>query len=341
MKAIVKSYAEPGLWMQSRPRPSFSENEVLIKIIQSGICGTDLHIYAWDDWAQRNIKVPRTIGHEFVGEIVAMGESVEGFEVGERISAEGHICCGVCHNCRVGKAHLCQHAVGIGSRVDGAFAEYLAMPQSNLWKLDASIPMSLGAIMDPLGNAVHSVLSFDLVGQDVLINGAGPIGIMTATICRFVGARHVVITDINPYRLKLATKMGVSAAINTRSHSLDEAIERLKIKRGFSIGFEMSGHPQAFNSLLDALEHGAKIGLLGFLPPSTQIDWDQFIFKGLQLKGIYGREIFKTWYQMEHLLQSGLAIEPIITHTYAAEDFQAAFETVQNGECGKVVLDWS
>jgi len=340
MKALVKSKAEPGLWMESLPQPKIATDEVLIKVAQTGICGTDLHIYCWDDWAQRNIPVPRVIGHEFVGHIVEIGKTVKGFSLDDRVTAEGHITCGSCRNCRAGKRHLCHEAIGIGGGRDGAFAEYIAMPASNLWKLNSEISSSVAAIMDPLGNAVHSALSFDLVGEDILINGAGPIGIMAAAICRFVGARHIVITDINPYRLHLAENMGVSRAVNINTTSLDQVIQELNMSNGFDIGLEMSGNPNAFNNMIEHVYHGGHIGLLGFLPPNTQINWDDVIFKGLHLKGIYGREMFETWYKMTQLLSSGLDISKVITHSYPAKNYLDAFNTVQSGESGKVVLDW-
>ncbi len=341
MKALVKSRAEPGIWMESVAIPRVATNEVLIKIHKTGICGTDLHIYNWDDWAQRNIQVPRVIGHEFVGEIAEVGHGVYGFEVGDRVTAEGHITCGQCRNCRAGKRHLCNKAIGIGGSRDGAFAEYLVMPAVNLWKVHPDISSDIASIMDPFGNAVHTALSFNVIGEDVLITGAGPIGIMAATVCKFVGARHVVITDINEYRLRLAETMGVTLAVNVGRESTDSIIEKLGMSNGFDVGLEMSGNPQAFSDMIRHTYHGGYIGLLGFLPPTTEINWDEIIFKGLHLKGVYGREMFETWYKMSQLLRSGLDISKIITHVYKVQDYQEAFEVVHSGECGKVILEWN
>jgi len=340
MKALVKSRAEPGIWLESVPVPSAGTNEVLIKIHKTGICGTDLHIYNWDDWAQRNIQVPRVIGHEFVGEIVDIGAGVYGYDVGDRVTAEGHINCGICRNCRAGKRHLCNNAIGIGGGRDGAFANYLAMPAANLWKVHPEISSEVAAIMDPFGNAVHTALSFDLIGEDVLITGAGPIGILAAAVCRFVGARHVVITDINAYRLKLAGNMGVARPVDVSQESIDGIVKELNMSNGFDVGLEMSGNPTAFNDMINHMYHGGHIAILGFLPPTTQISWDEVLFKGLNLKGVYGREMFETWYKMTQLLRSGLDISKIITHTFPVENYQSAFHVVQSGECGKVILEW-
>ena len=340
MKALVKKHAEPGIWMESVPIPKAGTNEVLIKITKAGICGTDLHIVNWDDWAQRNIQTPRIIGHEFVGEIVEVGPGVEGYDIGDRVTAEGHITCGLCRNCLAGKKHLCANAIGIGGGRDGAFAEYLVMPARNLWRVHDDIPHDNAAILDPFGNAVHTALSFDLIAEDVLITGAGPIGIMAAAVCRFVGARHVVITDICDYRLGLADKMGVSRSVNVSRDSLEQVMCDLKMSNGFDVGLEMSGNPEAFNSMIKNMYHGGKIAILGFLPPTTEISWDAVIFKGLHLKGVYGREVFETWYKMAQMLRSGLDISPVITHRYAIADYQAAFETVRSGKCGKVILEW-
>jgi threonine 3-dehydrogenase len=338
MKALVKRRNEPGIWMEEVTAPTPATNEVLIKIKKTGICGTDLHIYNWDGWAQRNIHVPRIIGHEFVGHIVEIGHGVEGYSIGDRVSGEGHITCGVCRNCRAGKRHLCHKAIGIGGGRDGAFAEYLVMPASNLWPIHDDISSDLAAILDPFGNAIHCALSFDVVGEDVLITGAGPIGIMAA--CRFIGARHIVITDVNDYRLQLAQKMGVSKAVNVGRDPIEAAIQELKMSNGFDVGLEMSGNPAAFNSMIDNMYHGGHIALLGFLPPSTEIDWDHVIFKGLYLKGVYGREMYETWYKMSQLLRSGLDIDPIITHRFTVDDYEEAFRVVHDGNCGKVILEW-
>jgi threonine 3-dehydrogenase len=331
MKALVKSRAEPGIWLESAPVPAPSTNEVLVRIHMTGICGTDLHIYKWDDWAQRNIRVPRIIGHEFVGEITAIGPGVRGFAIGDRVTAEGHVNCGLCRNCRAGKRHLCHLAVGIGGGRDGAFAQYLVVPAANLWQVHPHIPSNI---------AVHTALSFDLIGEDVLITGAGPIGIMAAAVSRFVGARHVVITDINDYRLALAGKLTRCRRVHAGRESLDDVVRELNMSNGFDVGLEMSGSPRAFNDMIRHMYHGGHIGLLGFLPPDTEINWDDIIFKGLHLKGIYGREMFETWYKMTQLLRSGLDIAALITHTFPVADYHQAFEVVHSGQCGKVLLDW-
>ena len=340
MKALVKSRPEPGLWLESAPIPTVGPNEVLIKVLKTGICGTDLHILNWDGWAQRNIPVPRIIGHEFVGEIVEIGPGVTGYAMGDRVTAEGHITCGICRNCRAGKRHLCAHAVGIGGGRDGAFAEYLVMPVFNLWPVHPDIPSELAAILDPFGNAVHCALSFDVVGEDVLITGAGPIGITAAAVCRFIGARHIVVTDTNDYRLGLAASLGASRTVNVARQSLQDAMRDLKMSNGFDVGLEMSGNPAAFNSMLGNMYHGGSIALLGFLPPGTGINWDELIFKGLHLKGVYGREMFETWYKMTQLIRSGLDILPVITHRFPVDRHEEAFEVVRSGQCAKVVLEW-
>lgn len=340
MKALVKKHAASGLWMESVAIPSPGTNEVLIKITKTGICGTDLHIYNWDDWAERNIRTPRIIGHEFVGEIVEIGKGVQGYSIGDRVTGEGHITCGICRNCRAGKRHLCDKAIGIGGGRDGAFAEYLVMPAINLWPVHEDISSEIAAILDPFGNAVHTALSFDVIGEDVLVTGAGPIGILAAAVCRFVGARHVVISDINDYRLQLAKRLGNITTVNVSQNSIANVMRDLKMSNGFDVGLEMSGNPIAFNDMIKNMYHGGHIALLGFLPPSTEISWDEVIFKGLFLKGVYGREMFETWYKMTQLLRSGLDISPIITHRYPVEDFQEAFEVVRKGECGKVILEW-
>jgi len=340
MKALVKSRPEPGIWMENVPVPAVGTNEVLIRVSRTGICGTDVHIFNWDGWAQRNIHTPRVIGHEFVGEIVEVGNGVSGYSVGDRVTAEGHVTCGICRNCRAGKMHLCHRAVGIGGGRDGAFAEYVVVPAVNLWPVHSDISSEVAAVLDPFGNAVHSALSFDLVGEDVLITGAGPIGIMAAAVCRFVGARHVVVTDVNGYRLDLARRMGASLVIDVAHSGIREAMSTLQMSNGFDVGLEMSGHPAAFNAMIDAMYHGGRIALLGFLPPSTEISWDQVIFKGLHLKGIYGREMFETWYKMTQILRSGLDITPVITHRFKVDDFGEAFDIVRSGRSGKVVLEW-
>jgi len=340
MKALVKSRPGPGLWLEHVPIPAIGPNDVLIKVLKTGICGTDLHVFNWDPWARRHIEPPRIIGHEFVGEIVELGSEVKGYAAGARVTAEGHITCGICHNCRAGRRHLCAHAVGIGGGRDGAFAEYLAMPAFNLWPVPADIPSELAAIFDPFGNAVHCALSFPVAGEDVLITGAGPIGIMAAAVCRFIGARHVVISDVNDQRLQLAARMGASRIVNVASNSIAEVMDDLQLPDGFDIGLEMSGNADAFNDLLRSMSNGAHVALLGFLPTSTEINWDDVILKGLFLKGIYGREMFETWYRMTRLVTSGLDVAPVITHRFAADDFQQAFEAVRSGTGVKAVLDW-
>lgn len=340
MKALVKKYPKPGLWMEEVPVPKAGTNEVLIKTLKTGVCGTDLHIFHWDDWAQRNIHTPRIIGHEFVGEIVEVGPGVRGYSVGDRVTGEGHINCGICRNCRTGKRHLCDEAYTLGGTYDGAFAEYLVLPASNLWHVHPDIPSEVAAIFDPFGNAVHCSLSFDIVGADVLITGAGPIGIMAAVICKFAGARRVVISDVNPYRLDLARKMGATRAIDITRESISDVMKELKMSNGFDIGLEMSGSPKALNDMIEHMYNGGSIALLGFLPPTTQINWDQVLFKGLYLKGVYGREMFETWYKMSQMLRSGLDIAKIITHRFPVEEYQRAFEMVHLGQCGKVILEW-
>ena len=340
MKALIKMRPEPGIWLETAPKPVAGTNEVLIKVAKMGICGTDLHIYNWDGWAQRNIHTPRIIGHEFVGEIAQIGPGVEGYVVGDRVTAEGHITCGICRNCRAGKRHLCDKAIGIGGGRDGAFAEYVVVPSSNLWRVHPDIPDEVAAILDPFGNAVHCALSFDVIGEDVLITGAGPIGLMAAAVCRFIGARHIVITDISDYRLELAKKMGVSRVVNVTQENLPGVVKELKMSNGFDVGLEMSGNASAFKSMIENMYHGGHIALLGFLPPSTEVSWDQIIFKGLHLKGIYGREMFETWYKMTQLIRSGLDLSPVITHRFSVSEYQQAFDVMHSGQCGKVILEW-
>ncbi len=340
MKALVKREAKPGLWMMDQPIPSIGHNDVLIKIKKTAICGTDIHIYKWDEWAEKTIKVPMIIGHEFVGEIVDMGSEVTGFKVGDRVSGEGHIPCNFCRNCRAGRKYLCRNHQSVGVTRTGCFAEYLALPAANAFLLSDSIPDNIAAFLDPFGNATHTALSFDLVGEDVLINGAGPIGCMCVAIAKHVGARHVVITDINDYRLKLAKEMGATRAVNVKHEKLQDVIRELKMTEGFDVGLEVSGNADAFNSMLETIVHGGRIALLGFLPRETKIDWNHLIMKGLILKGIYGREIFETWYKMEAMLQSGLNISPILTHQFSVDDFEKAFAVMLSGESGKVVMSW-
>jgi threonine 3-dehydrogenase len=340
MRALVKRAAEPGIWMERVPVPAPGLNEVLIAVEKTAICGTDLHIYNWDEWAARTIHPPLVIGHEFVGTIVELGPGVHNYALGDRVSAEGHITCGMCRNCRAGKRHLCTHTQGIGVNRDGAFAEYLVMPASNLWLIPKEIPSEIAAFFDPYGNAAHCALSFEVVGEDVLITGAGPIGIMAAGICRFMGARHVVITDVNDYSLDLAGKMGATHLVNVAKESLDEAMRAQEIHEGFDIGLEMSGNPGAFNDMLHHMYHGGHVALLGILPSDTRIDWDQVIFKGLTVKGIYGREMFETWYKMTQMIMGGLDLSPVLTHHIPIEEFQGGFDVMHEGACGKVVCDW-
>jgi threonine 3-dehydrogenase len=341
MKALVKTKAERGIWLEDVPEPRVGHNDVLIRVTRSAICGTDIHIYQWDDWARQTIPVPLAIGHEFSGEVVECGSEVKGLSPGDRVSAEGHITCGVCRNCRAGRRHLCVNTVGVGVNRPGAFAEYVAVPAFNVFPLPEAISDDMAAILDPLGNATHTALSFDLVGEDVLITGAGPIGIMAVAIARHVGARHVVITDINDYRLDLARKMGATAALNVTRDSIDATMNDLGMTEGFDVGMEMSGNPQALRDLLRTMHHGGRVALLGIPPDETAIDWNEVIFKGLVLKGIYGREMFETWYKMASMLQSGLDIEPIITHHFGFEDYQPAFELMASGQSGKVILHWT
>jgi len=340
MKALVKAKAERGIWMQDIDEPEVGHNDVLIKINRTAICGTDIHIFKWDDWAQATIPVPLAVGHEFYGEIVQMGIEVRGFSVGDRVSAEGHITCGVCRNCRAGRRHLCMNTVGVGVNRPGAFAEYLSVPAFNVFKLSDAISDDMASILDPLGNATHTALSFDLVGEDVLITGAGPIGIMAVAIAKYAGARHVVITDVNDYRLDLARKMGATAAVNVTTDLLDKTMLDLGMEEGFDVGMEMSGNPQAFRDMLRTMHHGGKVALLGIPPAETAIDWNQVIFKGLELKGIYGREMFETWYKMSSMLQNGLNIEPVITHHFPIDEYLPAFELMESGQTGKVILNW-
>ncbi len=339
MKALVKHGPESGIRLQEVPLPEIGNGDLLIKIKAAAICGTDLHIYNWDDWARRTIRPPLIIGHEFVGEIVDRGVDVKGFEIGQRVSGEGHIVCGTCRSCRAGRRHLCTKAVGIGVNRDGCFAEYLCLPASNAWFVHPSIPSDIAAFLDPLGNATHAALSFDLVGEDVLITGAGPIGIMAVAIARHVGARNIVITDVNPYRLSLAKSMGATRAINVAETSIETCVKELGMV-GFDIGLEMSGNAGAFESMLRNMYHGGRIALLGILPNTARIDWDQIIFKGLIIKGIYGREIFETWYKMETMLQSGLNISGVLTHRFRFEEYERAFAAVASGRCGKVIIEW-
>ena len=344
MKALMKAKPEEGIWMVDTSKPEIGANDVLIKVKRSAICGTDVHIYNWDDWAQKTIPVPMTVGHEFAGEIVDIGAEVhlEHFKmnIGDRVSAEGHVTCGYCRNCRAGKRHLCRNTVGVGVNRPGSFAEYVAVPAFNVYKLPDDVSDDMGAIFDPYGNAAHTALAFDLVGEDVLITGAGPIGIMAAAIAKFVGARHVVITDINPYRLELAQKMGATRAVDVSKESLRAVMDELGMTEGFDVGLEMSGAPAAFQSMLETMNHGGKIALLGIMPNGAGIEWDQVIFKGLEIKGIYGRRMFETWYKMGAMLQAGLDLSPILTHRFNINDFQTGFDIMRSGQSGKVILEW-
>jgi threonine 3-dehydrogenase len=341
MLALVKHERAPGIEMLEVAVPDVGPNDVLIKVSRTAICGTDMHIFNWDEWAQKTIPVPMTVGHEFSGVITRIGSEVRGFRVGDRVSAEGHITCGFCRNCRAGRRHLCINTLGIGVNRPGAFAEYVEVPGSNVFKLPDAIDDELAAILDPLGNATHTALSFDLVGEDVLITGAGPIGLMATAIARHVGARHVVVTDVNGYRLELARRMGASLALDVTRDSLTDAMDSLGMQEGFDVGLEMSGQPAAFRDMLRTLHHGGRIALLGILPAGTAIDWDQVIFKGLLIKGIYGREMFETWYKMSSMLQSGLDLAPLITHRFPVAEYRNAFEVMATGHSGKVVLDWT
>ncbi len=341
MKALVKAKAEKGLWLEDVPRPVIGDNDVLIKIKKTAICGTDIHIYQWDEWSQKTIPVPMHVGHEFAGEVAELGKNVRGHFIGERVSGEGHIVCGHCRNCKAGHRHLCINTKGVGVNRPGCFAEYLSMPAENVFPLPDGVSDDEAAILDPLGNAVHTALSFDLIGEDVLITGAGPIGIMAGAIANHVGARNVVITDINEYRLDLARKLGIRNVVDSRREKLPDVEKKLGMTEGFDVGLEMSGSAQAFNDMIGAVKMGAKIALLGILPPNTVIPWNQVIFKALFLKGIYGREMFETWYKMCAMLTSGLDIKPVITHRFPVKDFKEGFEIMSSGKSGKVILDWT
>ncbi len=340
MKALVKSRREPGLWLEEVEVPKIGINDVLIRVERTGICGTDLHIYSWDEWAQKTIPVPLVIGHEFAGEIVEVGSNVLDFHPGEFVSGEGHVVCGRCRNCLAGRRHLCAHAQGVGVNRPGAFAEYIALPMANVWRHHASVDHEIAAIFDPFGNAVHTALSFPVLGEDVLVTGAGPIGLMAAETARHAGARFVVITDTNPYRLSLAEKMGVTVALNVNEGSLKDVQKQLGMTEGFDVGLEMSGNPAAFRDMLVNMSHGAKIAMLGIPAGEMCIDWHTVIFNMLTIKGIYGREMFETWYRMTVFLQSGLDIRPVITHRFPYEGFHQAFDLMSTGQCGKVILDW-
>jgi threonine 3-dehydrogenase len=339
MKALVKSKPEKGLWMEEVDIPKVGVNDILVKVTKSAICGTDLHIYRWDEWSQNTIKTPMTIGHEYVGRVAEMGEGVTGFEIGERVTGEGHIACGHCRNCRRGRKHVCENTVGIGVNRNGSFAEYVVVPSSNVMKMNPAIPDDMLAIMDPFGNAAHTALSWSLIGEDVLVTGAGLIGSMCVAIAKFAGARYVVATETNEYRIELAKKMGATRVVNPLKENLADVMKELGMI-GFDIGLECSGSPHAFNDMLDNMYNSGKISLLGILPPKTGINWDKVIFKGLTLKGIYGREMFETWYQMEQMLHSGLDLSPMITHQFPIDEFEKGFQIMDEGNSGKVILNW-
>jgi len=340
MKALVKRKSEPGLWLEDVPEPKIGINDVLIRIDRTGICGTDVHIYKWDEWAKKTIPVPMVVGHEFVGEIVEVGSNVKDFFPGQVVSGEGHVVCGHCRNCLAGRRHLCANTMGVGVNRPGAFAEYLALPMTNVWVHTNGVNRDVASIFDPFGNAAHTALSFPVLGEDVLITGAGPIGIMAAAIVRHAGARYVVITDVNEYRLDLARKMGVTLAVNPKSKSLKDVQKELGMHEGFDVGLEMSGNPSAFHDMLANMSHGAKIAMLGIPEKEMAIDWNTVIFSMLTIKGIYGREMYETWYKMTVMLQSGLNIDPIITHRFHYIEFQKGFDVMLSGQSGKVILNW-
>jgi threonine 3-dehydrogenase len=341
MKALVKSKNEPGLWLQDVAEPAIGINDLLIRVLRTGICGTDLHIYDWDAWAQRTIHPPLIVGHEFVGEVVEVGANVNDFHPGDIVSGEGHLVCGRCRNCMAGRRHLCAHTRGVGVNAPGAFAEYIALPMTNIWHHAASIDLDVAAIFDPFGNAVHTALSFPVLGEDVLITGAGPIGIMAAAVVRHAGARYVVITDLNEYRLDLARRIGVTRALDVRTTTVAEVQRELGMQEGFDVGLEMSGNPTAFRDMLANMAHGGRIALLGLPSTDIAIDWATVIFNMLTIKGVYGREMYETWYKMTVMLQSGLDISPVITHRFSYEDYEEAFAVARSGHAGKVVMRWA
>ncbi len=340
MKALVKREAGRGLWLEDVPEPEPGPNDVLIKVKRTAICGTDVHIYKWDDWAQRTIKTPMVVGHEFVGEVVSVGDNVNDYKAGMIVSGEGHIVCGRCRNCMAGRRHLCPHTSGVGVNRAGAFAEYIVIPNANVWHHADGIDLDIAAIFDPYGNATHTALQWDMIGEDVLITGAGPIGIMAAAISRHVGARHVVITDVNDYRLELALKLGATRAVNVSREKLGDVQKQLGMSEGFDVGLEMSGVPTAFRDMVDNMAHGGKISMLGIPSGELSLDWNKVVFNMLTIKGIYGREIFETWYKMTVMIQSGLNLKPVITHRMSYEDFKDGFETMIAGNSGKIILNW-
>ena len=340
MKALVKKEARHGLWLEDVRAPEYGINDVLIRVRKTGICGTDLHIFNWDAWAQKTIRPPMTVGHEFVGEVLAVGSNVHAFKAGDLVSGEGHIVCGRCRNCLAGRRHLCAHTVGIGVNRDGAFAEQLVVPVTNVWGCSPKVPQEVYAYFDPLGNAAHTALSFDLLGEDVLITGAGPIGAMAVAIARHAGARYIVITDVNDYRLDLARRMGATLAVNVAHESLAQCQQKLGMAEGFDVGLEMSGNPSALRDMLANMCHGGKIAMLGIQPPNTPIDWTTVVFSGLVIKGIYGREMYETWYKATVMIQSGMDISAVVTHRYHYTEFRKAFEIMNSGNSGKIILDW-
>ena len=340
MKALVKSHSGPGLWLEEVPAPEPGINDVLMRVLMTGICGTDVHIYEWDEWARSTIRVPLIIGHEFVGEVIRVGSNVADFQPGDIVSGEGHVVCGRCRNCLAGRRHLCAHTLGVGVNRPGAFAEYIVLPMSNIWRHSPKVDLETAAIFDPFGNAVHTALSFPVLGEDVVITGAGPIGIMAAAVVRHAGARHVVITDVNPKRLKLAEKLGVTLAVNSGETRLCDVQKTLKMHEGFDVGLEMSGNANAFREMLGNMSHGAKIAMMGIPSNEIAIDWKQVIFNMLTIKGIYGREMYETWYKMTVMLESGLDIKPVITHRFAWHEYEKGFAAIKSGDSGKVILDW-
>ena len=341
MKALVKRKAERGLWMEEVPEPEVGVNDVLIRVEKTGICGTDVHIYEWDAWAQKTIPVPLVVGHEFVGQVVRVGSNVTDFHPGEVVSGEGHVVCGRCRNCLAGRRHLCKDTQGVGVNRPGAFAEYLVLPMTNVWHHDEGIDREVAAIFDPFGNAVHTALSFPVLGEDVLITGAGPIGMMAAAVVRHAGARHVVITDVNPWRLELASRMGATRTVDVRHERIADVQRELGMKEGFDVGLEMSGNPAAFREMLENMCHGGKIAMLGIPSEPIAIDWDLVVFNMITIKGIYGREMYETWYKMTVMLQSGLDIRPVITHRFHATEYERGFEVMRSGNAAKVILDWT
>ncbi|NLB78616.1 MAG: L-threonine 3-dehydrogenase [Clostridiaceae bacterium] len=340
MKALVKKYEKAGLWLDEVPIPETGPGDVLVRVLKTAICGTDLHIYNWDSWSQKTIPAPMVTGHEFVGVVEAIGENVKKTELGALVTAEGHIVCDKCRNCKAGRKHLCMDTKGIGVQKPGSFAEYISVPEDNIWSCPDNLNKEIISCFDPLGNAVHTALSFDLFGEDVLITGAGPIGIMATGVAKHAGARHIVVTDVNPYRLDLARKMGASVALNVREGKITDVMAKLNMKEGFDVGLEMSGNGSALNSMIDNMCHGGKIALLGIHAPDTCIDWNKVVFSGITIKGIYGRQMYDTWYKMTSMIQSGLDISPVITHRFHYTEYEKGFELMKSGNCGKVILEW-